>query len=216
MSLAARRAVSLALFIVAGVALCCGLSAGLLFPLAVDADGAEIERLQPASFAVVEDGEPGRTYMVEGVVAARSRATAGGFVAYTRSVQTGQRDDPWREVEEVLPELYVELPGGELRVVGDYRLGGALHAEERGDERLLGLRRGDAVLVVGALAEGREGPELEAELVAAGDRAAYLRDSRQASIFFRVFGWTLALGGGLLLAVGALLRRGRRAQPTSP
>ena len=219
MSLAARRILAAALLLIGSLGLCCGLFSGVLFPRLFDADVARVQALAPLSYAAFEDGTPGRAALLEGRLSARNPASPEGFVIYTRSVAGLDRDGKrvWRELERVQPPLLLELPGGVARVVGDYNLNGIM--ERVGDDltQIEGLRAGASVMAVGTLVQGQEGVELQADLVAAGTRAAFLASNRAAALFFSIFGWAL-IGGGALLFVGGLfvllrLLRGRAQRP---
>ncbi len=219
MSLATRRILAAALLLIGSLGLCCGLFSGVLFPRLFDADVARVQALDPLSYAAFEDATPGRAALLEGRLSARNPASPEGFVIYTRSVASLDRDGKrvWRELERVQPPLLLELPGGVARVVGDYNLNGSL--ERVGDDltQIEGLRAGASVMAVGTLVQGQEGVELQADLVAAGTRAAFLASNRAAALFFSIFGWAL-IGGGALLFVGGLfvllrLLRGRAQRP---
>ena len=219
MSLATRRILAAALLLIGSLGLCCGLFSGVLFPRLFDADVARVQALDPLSYAAFEDATPGRAALLEGRLSARNPASPEGFVIYTRSVAGLDRDGKrvWRELERVQPPLLLELPGGVARVVGDYNLNGSL--ERVGDDltQIEGLRAGASVVAVGTLVQGQEGVELQADLVAAGTRAAFLASNRAAALFFSIFGWAL-IGGGALLFVGGLfvllrLLRGRARRP---
>jgi len=204
-SLAARRILAAALLLIGSLGLCCGLFSGVLFPRLFDADVARVQALAPLSYAAFEDGTPGRAALLEGRLSARNPASPEGFVIYTRSVASLDRDGKrvWRELERVQPPLLLELPGGVARVVGDYNLNGIM--ERVGDDltQIEGLRAGASVMAVGTLVQGQEGVELQADLVAADTRAAFLASNRAAALFFSIFGWAL-IGGGALLFVGGL------------
>ena len=206
MSLAARRILAAALLLIGSLGLCCGLFSGVLFPRLFDADVARVQALDPLSYAAFEDATPGRAALIEGRLSARNPASPEGFVIYTRSVAGLDRDGRrvWRELERVQPPLLLlELPGGVARVVGDYNLSGSL--ERVGDDltQIEGLRAGATMIAVGTLVQGQEGVELQADLVAAGTRAAFLASNRSTALFFSIFGWAL-IGGGALLFVGGL------------
>lgn len=218
MSLALRRILTVVLLLLGCIGLACGLLAGLL-PRLFDADIARVRRLEPLSYVAFEDGAPGREALIEGRLSERNRPTLEGFIAYRRYAATlspnGNRT--WRQVETIQPPLLVELPGGLVRVSGDYTLSGALERYEQGSLRLDGLRPGAPVIAIGELVEGQEGIELLADTVAAGTRADYLRGASEASLFFSVFGRTLLVSSGLMLVGGLLLLlhllRRRRAYP---
>jgi len=204
-SLATRRILAAALLLIGSLGLCCGLFSGVLFPRLFDADVARVQALDPLSYAAFEDATPGRAALLEGRLSARNPASPEGFVIYTRSVAGLDRDGKrvWRELERVQPPLLLELPGGVARVVGDYNLNGIM--ERVGDDltQIEGLRAGATVIAVGTLVQGQEGIELQADLIAAGTRAAFLASNRSAALFFSIFGWAL-IGGGALLFVGGL------------
>lgn len=216
-SLALRRIFAGVLLAVGSLSLCCGLFSGLFFPWAFNSDVALVVRQEPLSYVALEDGTPGRPALIEGRLSPRNRTSPEGFVLYIRSVPAvndkGERS--WREVERVYPPLLVELPGGEARVVGDYRLNGSTEREESAAQLLEGLRPGAEVIVVGTLVQGQEAIELEAELLGVGTRASFIAENRAAARFFGIFGWLLVGGGVLMLGVGLflLLRLLRPQQP---
>lgn len=208
MSLAARRIISVALLLLGSIGLCCGVIPGVIFPLVFDADIARVEALRPISFVAFEDGAPGREVLVEGVLSPRNPASPEGLIIYTRSVATTDSDGDrtWREVESVRPAVILELQGGVVPVRAGYSLDGSLPTQiERPGERLNGVMSGATVIVVGTLAEGPEGIELQAELLSVGTREEYLTRNRQLLVFFRVFGYALLCGGILLFGGGLLL-----------
>lgn len=213
-SLAIRRVLAGVLLVVGSLALCCGLFSGLLFPWAFNSDVALVQRQEPLSYVALEDGTPGRPALVEGRLSPRNRTSPEGFVLYTRSVPATNDDGErtWREVERVYPPLLVELPGGVVRVVGDYRLNGSTEREESVAQRLEGLRPGAEVIAVGTLVQGQEEIELEAELLGVGTREAFIADNRAAARFFSIFGWLL-VGGGVLMAGAGLFLLVRLLRP---
>lgn len=222
MSLAARRIIAVTLLLLGSVVLCCGLLPGLVLPLVFDADIARMERLQPISFVVFEDGAPGREALIEGALSPRNAASPDGLIIYTRSLPEVESDGDrvWREAERVLPPLLVDLPGGVVRVQEGYSLDGSFPTHvERTDERLSGAGAAAPVIAVGTLVEGPEGIELKADFVSFGTRDDYLERNRVGLLFSRIFGWTL-LGGGALLFVGGLVLLLRslteRRTPTHP
>jgi hypothetical protein len=218
-SIALRRILAAALLLLGGLGLACGLLAGVLLPWLFDADMARARRLEPISYVAFEDGAPGREALIEGRLSERNRPTPEGFVAYTRYVAAFEADGDrvWRSVETVRPPLLVELPGGLVRVAGDYTLQGPLERHERGALLIEGLRAGAPVIAMGELVEGQEGIELLADTVAAGTRADYISGAGDAAAFFSIFGWSFIVCSAAMLAGGlALLLHVLRQRRTHP
>jgi hypothetical protein len=218
-SLAVRRILAASLLLLGGLGLACGLLAGLLLPWLFDADLARVRRLEPLSYFAIEDGAPGREALIEGRLSERSSPGPEGFIVYRRYVATVEPDGDraWQQVELVRPPLLIELPGGLVRVAGDYTLQGTLERYEQGPLRLEGLRAGAPVIAIGELVEGQEGIELRADTLAAGTRDDYLRSTGDASAFFSIFGWSFIICSAAMLAAGLALLlhllRLRRANP---
>lgn len=203
MSLTLRRILAVIVTLIGGFPLCCGAVVALLLPRAFDQQAAVVARLEPISFAAFEDGTPGREALVEGTLSPRNRISEQGFVAYRRyaAARDSDGDRVWRLAETVTPPLLVELPGGVVRVVGDYTLS-SVESLEADSVRVEGLRPGGAVLALGVLVQGAEGLELDASMVSGGSRAAYLEGNRLAAQVFGVFGWVVLSAGLLVFVVG--------------
>lgn len=194
------------------ICLGCALFSGALAPWLIGETIAQVERLEPTSFPAFEDGEPGREVLIEGVVSERN-PVENGFVAYERYV--AQRDPDgdlsWRKVDEVRPPLRIDLRGGSVRVVGNYRLESPGDEDETEGERFVGLRVGTPVIAVGRLTQGQEEIELDAEFIGVGTRDEFLQDQRELITFFRILSALFApCGIALLIAAVALAAIGIR------
>jgi hypothetical protein len=189
------------------IGLVCGLYSGVLFPMIFNLETERVRSLEPSSFVVIEDGVPGREVLIEGELSARNPISPEGFIAYTRSerVVADNGNRTWREVASVYPPLLVDLRGGIVQVRDGYRLSGVLESVQRGGARFAGLRPGDVVLVVGTMVEGRQGIEVQPDLVFAGSREEYFAENATTVLIFRSLGWIVGGCGAAMAAVGLAL-----------
>ncbi|HEU4322053.1 MAG TPA: hypothetical protein VFS21_02790 [Roseiflexaceae bacterium] len=205
-----RQALVLLSVVLVSVGLFCGVVGaliGLVGPQLARQAAERAERLSPISAAALTDGRPGAEALIEGRVSGRNRALAQNMVAYTLEVYQGIDEDGdaiWEEREGQTPRLRVELSDGLVELAeGGYALSGRLHTSETGGERYSGLMAGDEIMAFGRLVEGQEEIELQADLVYAGTRSAYLEDQREGAVFSRAAGGATALVGLVLLLAGA-------------
>jgi hypothetical protein len=167
---------------------------------------------------------------LEGKISERNPFQFRPFVAYVRREYQGQRcendlndddddldcEEVWVEDERVTPPLWLDLSGGRAKLANaDYQIQYPAFTQQstptliaRETKSYQGFRIGDPVFVTGQVVSGAEGPELKASLVAGGNRASYLANSRREAGIFTWIGGGFAVVGGLLLAylVYSLLR----------
>lgn len=207
MSRTARIILSSIVVLVGCIGLCCGVFSGVIFPMLFDSDIARVEGLEPVSYVAVEDGAPGRTVLVEGVISPRNPASAEGFVIYTRYERAAEPGGggAWREVATEHPPFLLEMAGGLVQVRDGYSISGVTPSAEDGRTRVAGLRAGDAVIVVGALVAGREGVEVAPSMLGVGTREEFLESNRETVLILRYFGWGLLGVGGVIAAGGLAL-----------
>ncbi|GAB4214496.1 MAG: hypothetical protein OHK0022_53110 [Roseiflexaceae bacterium] len=183
------------------------------------------ERLPPLSAAALDDGQPGREVLIEGRVSERNQALFQGMVAYVRQEYRGTDDDGdarWSEDERRTPPLWIDLPGGAVKLANDtYRLESPAQQWQEpggtswngftgeGTKRYQGVAAGDPVIAIGTLVDGQEGPELRAEFVHGGTRSSYIAAQRSEAAFLPWFGGLFALIGAGIAGGGVwvLLRK---------
>jgi hypothetical protein len=201
-----------ALGLMGAVFLGVGLFVGLRGPAESREMIARAERQAPLDAAAFEESPPGRPAVVAGALSPRNRPRFRDFVAYTREEYHGTDDqdrEQWDEDERVTPPLLIDLAGGAVQIGNsDYQLRrahdtwqdspGPSYSVGMGTKRYSGLVAGRPVVIVGTIVAGREGRELRADLIFAGDRAAYIASLRED-------GWVASLLGGIFGAAGALL-----------
>jgi hypothetical protein len=187
---------------------------GLLFSLgatiSVGARAERVDRLDPASAATVASRAPGREVLVEGRLSPQNALAQPPFVAYV--VERPGPDRAWTVAERIAPDLLIDLPDGQVRVLGGYLLDDTLWTVPQPDSRLLGFMPGDPVVAVGTVVAA-DTPTIAGELVFGGERAPYIEANRPRSSFPPAIGYgLLALGIALLLlALLPLLKRQRPA-----
>jgi hypothetical protein len=207
-----------AAFVVAGV------WAGVFGASAATAAADRAERLRPLSASTLEDTAPGGEALIEGRISDRNAPRFRELVAYVRQEYRGSDDDgeEWREDERVTPRLLLDVPGGRAQIGNtDYALESppVKWQESRtltwngltseGTKRYHGFAAGDTATAIGTVVSGREGPELRAELLFGGDRAAYIASQRGAAAFLPWFGLIFGVIG-LALAAGGVWKLVRR------
>jgi hypothetical protein len=181
---------------------------GTLFSLgatvSIGANAARVERLEPASAAIVAARAPGRDVLVEGRISPATPLASPPLVAYV--VERPGPDSSWQIAERITPPLLVDLDDGQVRVVGSYALDATSWSVPQPDARLRGFIPGDPVTVLGLVVAGDQ-PTIQAELVLGGTRESYIGASRSQRPFGpRALGFGLLILGALLL-LPALLRR---------
>ncbi len=202
-------------------------------------EAAQIEGMPLLSRAELRNSPAGSPALVEGRLNPRNEATFQGFVAY-RCEEFQGWDDPdaedrkerWVEIEKVTPPLRLNLPDGEVRIVNDsYTLkSGQLDTESGpgqwqsrpdlawdpearvGTRRCYGYRPGVAVLALGRVGWGPDGPALSAEWIYGGRQADYVAGQRNAALVMTIVGLVFGVVGLGLVALAFRLRR-RAAAP---
>ena len=175
----------------------------------------------------------GEAVLVEGKLAASNRAGFREFVVYHRDrfagvessgVSKGQ--EKWTSIETITPPLSLESTDGEVAVVNAaYEMRNAPQQWRdvdpssnilgRDGERAYGFFAGDAVTVEGRVVDapgtrGAAGHDraIEALVLTAGDRAAYLAYLRGGAVATRIIG-AVFTGLGVILALLAVWLRAR-------
>jgi hypothetical protein len=200
---------------VGGVFLATGIGIGVFGTRAAQAELARAEALQPSSAAAVRQRGLGSEVLVEGVIDRRNPLRFREFVAYTRAEYRGTDEDDdeiWVVDERVLPPLLLDA-GGPIVISEGYRLEGWHERWQdtegvrwngftgEGTKRYEGLVAGQAVTAIGQVASAREGMEVRAEFVYAGNRAAYLATQRGMVTFLAWFGAIFGLVGLGILSI---------------
>lgn len=213
---------SVRLFLLAfgAVFLAAGVWMGVFEARQARADAAHAEGLAPVSARALDDREPGRETLVEGVLSARNSARFRDFVAYVREEYRGEEedgDDIWREDERVTPPLLIEAGGLVQLANEDYALEGALArwAEAgplrfragEGSKRYFGLPAGRQVTAIGVVERGPEGNLLRARVLFAGSRAEYIAARLSDAAWLPWFGLIFGAVGAGVAAAGAFLGR---------
>lgn len=202
-----------------------GLILGVGVAGAARAAAERAARLEPIGARQLALRGAGEAVLVEGVVSKRNPARFRDFVAYIREEYRGEDDDgdaTWAIDERVTPPLLIEAAGVIQVANSDYQLQGrqARWQEsgglawngftDEGTKRYAGLRADDPVMSIGAAVRGREGVELQAELIYAGTRADYIAEQRGIATWLPWIGLSLGGVGLLLIAIGVVrLLRGR-------
>lgn len=185
------------------------------------ADAERAAGLEPISAAALEDREIGRDTLVEGALSARNPARFRDFVAYVREEYRGRDkdgDQTWREDERVTPQLLIEAGGLVQLANQDYIISGDLvrwreegplyySSFEGGTKRYEGLVAGQTVTAIGTVVPGPEGNLLQAEVVFAGDRSAYIAARRSDAAWLPWFGVIFSVVGLVVMAAGVFIRR---------
>jgi hypothetical protein len=206
-----------------------GIGIGYFASRAAASEAARVEALQPLSANQAERLVIGDEVLVEGVISERNSPSYRQFVAYIREEYQGTDDDGdprWSEDERITPRLLIEIGevGGTLLQIGneDYRLEQphetwqdqeGLNYSLFGDtntRRYAGLVIGKPITAIGEVQRGSEGPELRAEFVYGGTRAAYIQAQRDDAAFLPWFGFIFGCVGVILLGSGAFVARQRR------
>jgi hypothetical protein len=175
----------------------------------------------------------GEVVLVEGKLAMGNRAGFREFVAYHRDrfagVETSgvaKDQEKWTSIETVTPPLVIDSADGAVAVINSaYEMRNApqqwrdvdpsSNVLGRDGERAYGFIAGDAVTVEGRVvaapgARGAAGHDraLEALVLTAGDRAAYLDFLRGGAVATRLIG-AIFTGLGVVLALLAIWLRAR-------
>lgn len=219
----ARWLPGLALIIFGGVGFIVGGVLAFVVAGRAGEDAARAERLAPLTAAELESAAPGQEALLEGQIDQRSRAIFRDFVAYVREEYRGkdaEDREQWFEDERATPPLLLAT-GGSLATVGDagYELEGAAaiwresdalswsSATGEGTKRYRGLRAGDTITAIGAVAEGAEGRELAADTVFAGTRAEYIAERRSSAAIAPWIGAAFGLVGLVVTWFGVRVLR---------
>ena len=177
----------------------------------------------------------GAEVALEGKISERNPFEVRPFVAYLSQRYDGERcrDDPndddnirtceavWTQAERATPPLWLDLPGGRLRLTNtDYQIHYPPFSQQSTTELIKnetkayqGFRIGDPVFAIGQVVSEAEGPALKAGVVAGGTHQSYLARSRSEASNFTLIGRVFALIGVILIAfpfIWRLLRKGRR------
>lgn len=183
---------------------------------------ARVERLPTVDAAELAQSPAGREVLLEARIGRDNPAPFRQFVAYEQEAYNGRRcegnNDSCLDFERaVTPPLLLELPDGQIQLVGggyaikrptvhwrDYDYSpGRDPATGEPSRRYAGFEAGNAVVVVGAVVMGPEGPAIAAEWVAGGTRAEYLASLRDPGAEVSRAGILCALGAVLLLGLCA-------------
>jgi len=202
------------------VFLAAGVWIGVFEARQASADAERVEALTPVLAAGLDDREPGRETVVEGVVSPRNPARFRDFVAFVREEYQGEDDDGddiWREDERETPALLIEAGGVVQLANADYVLSGALARwrEEgmlryewgEGTKRYEGLRAGQAVTAIGAVEPGPEGNLLRVQELFAGSRAEYIAGKRSDARWLPWVGLIFGGVGALVVGIGLVAFR---------
>lgn len=212
-----------------------GVAPWLLFNESSQRDLERGRSLASASAATLPAHAAGETVLLEGRLAAGNRAVFRDFVAYQRDRYLGEETsgvnkgkERWQPLETITPPLQVETGDGTVAIVNQgYELRGSPHRwwdkadrtnlTGREGERAHGFFAGDQVMVEGRIVEvpsanGTASTRaLEAQVLSAGDRAAYLAYLRGGVLATRIIGGVFLGVGALLVFLGGwLLRRALR------
>lgn len=194
---------------------------GVSFAGEARAKAERVEGLAPADAPTLASAASGSELLVEGLVSERNQPRFRDFVAYVREEFRGadnNGDEKWVEDERLTPPLLLEA-GGLVQIGNeDYELG-APHARwqeeglnwssrtEEGTKRYRGLVAGRPAMALGAVAPGREGNELRAELIYGGTRAEYIAEQRGAAGVLPWVGVAIAAAGAGVAFIGAWVLR---------
>lgn len=181
-----------------------------------------VRGLRPVTVARLQSIRAGREVLVEGRVSSRNSVRSHGLVAYVRESREFDEEDSvgrWFESARVTPPLLLELQDGLVQISNDdYGLEDPHIIEEAGSfgepstTRYKGLEADDPVIAVAIVVDGRERPEIDADLIARGTRASYLARRRRGGVLFCVGSFVVAVLGGTILLwdqVARLLPRRR-------
>jgi hypothetical protein len=175
---------------------------------------------------------------LEGKISERNPFELRPFVAYLSQRYDGERcrDEPndddnrlecesiWTQTERVTPPLWLDLPGGRVRLTNtDYQIHYPPFTQQSTTELIKnetksyqGFRIGDPVFAIGQVVSEAEGPALRARIVAGGNQQSYLANTRSEANLFTWLGGLFAVGGGVLIVVPFIAKllgigtRGRR------
>lgn len=188
-------------------------------------EAAQVESLQAVGAEALGEQRVGEDVLVAGTLAKDNPARFRGFVAYLhyeprrdRDASGGTTRTKWRVRERVTPPLWLETPGGRVRIGNStYALGTARkepsELAERGstswrDENegrvwnrsepstgpqwYTGFEAGESVVVLGKLTRGGAAPEVEAVRVFGGSREEMVSSAKGAATLFGIMAWVFA------------------------
>ncbi len=183
------------------------LTVGIIFAVVgwnISRQAEELARQPLLDRAALAEGPPGRAGVIEGRVAERNPLQFRTFVGFIRETYQGEDCDDdgceaiWYENERVWPPLWLDLPGGRVKIInGDYMVTNTTVAWESTERRVAyetvryrGFEINDHLFAVGQVAPADGGPTFQAESLAGGTRDDQVFSDR--------------VGGGIFLGVGLL------------
>jgi hypothetical protein len=224
-----RNFATIILFGMGTIFLAIGIGVGYFGSRAAADEAVRAEELRALSPGQAERLVIGDEVLVEGVISERNSQLYRQFVAYIREEYQGTDDDGdprWSEDERVTPRLLIEVGevGGTLLQIGneDYRIEQphetwqdqqGLNYSVFGDtntRRYSGFVTGKPITAIGEVQRGSEGPELRAEFIYGGTRAAYIQAQRDDAAFLPWFGFIFGCVGAILIGIGAFVMRQQR------
>ncbi len=178
-----------------------------------------LERLSATS---LQRGPIGQKGYIEGALSKTNPELSHGLVLYYESELYGFRrrknsdghrtkEPIWKRVDRKLPALTVEQSDGPVQIFGEYsvtfqgRDPSIMTTEtlEPGvTRRFEGLRAGQTVVAIGAIATSTNGPGLQIQRLASGDMESFRAGEQSGATFALIAAVFLLLAGFIMLGVG--------------
>ena len=187
--------------------------------ITASAEADRVAALTPVPFEQLADLPPNTEIIIEGRISERNTGLIDGLVTFTEHEyqgvdcdDDGSCDQVWTETQRATPALWLDMPGGRLRLSNtDYQLYNPPISWQTTPELIegrtleyAGFRMGNPAFAAGNLSTD-DGITLNAEFLFGGSRAEYIDYQEEDAFGLFMFGAIFGGVGLLLLAVGIIL-----------